>query len=232
MLAIRNIHAAYLKKEVLRGLSIEVRQGEIVALIGANGTGKSTLLRVVAGLLRPREGDVTFEGQSITGLAPHEVNAHGISYLLQGGEVFPNLAVRENLEMAGHRLNKATLRGRLPAIWDAFPKLKPLEGKRAGLLSGGEQQMLAIGMILIQQPKLMLLDEPSAALAPPLVEEILRLLKEYSLNIGSSVLLVEQNVRQAIKVCDRVYRLTDGTASEESKQEALFFLPGFMKKSN
>ncbi|RMG40396.1 MAG: ATP-binding cassette domain-containing protein, partial [Methanobacteriota archaeon] len=172
MLKATNIHAGYGKKEVLHGVSLEVRKGEILAIIGPNGAGKSTLLKVMAGLLQLEEGEILYEGEDITRWdCPRRVEA-GIVYFMQGGEVFPNLSVRENLEL-GWQGRNGKLNGKLEEVFQFFPDIRAWLSRRAGLLSGGQRQQVALAMVLLKQPKLLLLDEPSAGLAPKLVAEIL-----------------------------------------------------------
>lgn len=221
MLKVANLHVAYLSKQILRGLSLEIGTGEVVALVGANGTGKSTLLKAIAGLIKPTDGSILLDSLEITGGEPHRINRLGVAYLMQGGEVFPSLTVRENLAMALGRFEKKGCRERLAIAYEAFPKLERVATRRAGLLSGGEREMLAISMVIAQKPGLMLLDEPSAGLAPALVAEFLPKIRSFANILSASVLLVEQNVRAALKVSDRIYRLADGTAREVAKEHAL-----------
>jgi len=212
MLQIDGVCVSYLRKLVLAGLSLEARQGEIVALIGPNGSGKSTVLRTIIGLLHPSKGDIWLRGERITRLSPHEVNARGLGYLLQDKNVFPSLTVAENLELA-RSANRGSA-GTTGTAFETFPRLKELASRRAGLLSGGERQMLAISMVLVQRPCIVLLDEPSAGLAPVLVQEILGRLREYNEKQGVAILLVEQNVRLAVRMAHRVYRLSNGKSDE------------------
>lgn len=213
VLRVEGAHAAYRRKEILRGLSLEVRRGELVVVIGTNGSGKSTLLRVIAGLLGLQSGAVRLDGASIMGLAAHQRNRLGIGYLLQGGEVFRTLTVEENLELASTSGGRPRGHGTQRA-YDVFPALHPMRRRKAGWLSGGERQMLAIGMVLSQQPRVLLLDEPSAGLAPAMVRKVIGEVSSFAKNAGISTLLVEQNVRTALTVADRLYSIHGGIAEE------------------
>jgi ABC-type branched-subunit amino acid transport system ATPase component len=223
ILSVQDVVAGYNKKEILQGASLRVLPEEIVALIGPNGSGKSTLLKVVSGLLKPKRGKVVFNGEDITGLESHKHIEKGIAYLMQESEIFPSLTVGENLQVAGHRLDESRLKERRNWIFHLFPQLTDLQSRRAGLLSGGQRQMLALGMILLQKPKLLLLDEPSAGgLTPALAKEVFETLKRINEEEKVSILLVEQNIREAVKICHRVYLLKDGkTYSEEHPAEIL-----------
>ena len=213
LLCVESVHVAYVKKEILRGVSLTVNQGEIVALLGGNGSGKSTLLKTIAGLLQPTKGRIEFNGQDITQLSVHGRQKGGIGYLLQGGRVFPNLSVEENFEIARkhHRNGRNTLRDVLGSI---FPQLREKANVRAGLLSGGQRQMLAIEMVLTQEPALALLDEPTGALSHDLAATILRTAGEFVKRSGCGVLLVEQNVEEASRVSHRRLRLQEGSITE------------------
>ena len=212
LLSVDDVHAGYGKREVLRGLSFELAEGEVVALLGGNGSGKSTTLRVISGLLRPTAGRVRFESRTISDLLPNQVRALGIGLLLQGGRVFPNLTTAENLEVSTQGVASGTSKG----SGLLFPQLERFLTARAGLLSGGERQMLAIEMILAGQPQLLLLDEPSAGLAPNLVGEVLARLREYVTETGVSVLLVEQKVEEALQICDRSLHLVEGSVEPDA----------------
>lgn len=215
-LQIENIHAGYGKKEVLRGLSLSVAPGEIVAMIGPNGAGKSTLLRVIAGFLRPTSGKIRFEGKDINSLAPHERIQSGLAYFMQGGKVFAGLSVLENLEIAANGNPSHTKEKRITDVLEIFSNLKSLLRRRAGLLSGGERQGLALGMTLVQRPNVILLDEPSAGLSPVLVQQVLGRIKELNKTWKLSILLVEQNAREALNLADRAVILVDGQLAEET----------------
>lgn len=201
LLVFDSVHAGYGKKQVLRGLSFAVEPGQIVALLGGNGAGKSTALKVAAGILRPWAGRVVFRGEDITGMQPHEIKRRGLSYLPQGGRVFKSLTVAENLAVAGST-------GRHDDF--LFPQLRPLRSRRAGLLSGGERQMLAIQMALSVQAAAILLDEPTAALAESLVASLLSGLKSHAIATHTGLVLVEQNVRYAVGTAHLLHRLADG----------------------
>ncbi len=217
LLVLKDIHAAYVKKEILRGISLLVRQGEIIALLGGNGSGKSTLLKTIAGLLLPTQGTTTFNGSNVTGDSVHARQRLGIGLLLQGGKVFPNLTVAENFEIA--KLNVFNHRFDESKIGRFFPQLKERSADRAGLLSGGQKQMLAIEMVLVQQPRLVLMDEPTAALSSDMSRAILGKILEYSRQSGCSVLVVEQNVAEAKGISTRCLRLNEGQIQELTTNE-------------
>jgi len=221
ILSVENIRASYYKKEILHGVSISVSDREIVSLIGPNGAGKSTLLKVIIGTLASQEGNVHFLDEDVTNLAPHLRVKKGIGYLIQGGEVFRNLTVLENLELGGFDLPKSEYKGRLDEVFGLFPILVRMKSRRAGLLSGGERQALALGIILMRRPKLLLLDEPSAGLAPSLVKQIIAKIQRINTDFGISILLVEQNIGEALKISERVYLLKNGEIVGEEKPESL-----------
>lgn len=238
ILKVNNVIAGYGKKEVLRGVSLEVKEGEIVALVGPNGAGKSTLLKVISGMLNPTQGNIYLNGKEITDTPTHQRVRERILHFLQGGQIFPNLTVEENLKMGGIGLNPKEQREYIDKVTEIFSELKKDLKKRAGLLSGGQRQMLALGTILMKKPKLLLLDEPSAGLAPNLVLEFMKKVKEINQVFKITVLLVEQNVRQALKVGHRAYVIVNGRVQAEydhPKQlltsgdlEKLFFQNGFL----
>jgi branched-chain amino acid transport system ATP-binding protein len=221
ILSVENIYASYYKKEILRGVSISVSNGEIVTLIGPNGAGKSTLLKVIIGTLAPQEGSVYFLNEDVTNFAPHLRVKKGIGYFMQGGEVFRNLMVLENLELAGFDLPKPEYKERLNEVFGLFPILAGIKLRRAGLLSGGERQALAFGIVLMRRPKLLLLDEPSAGLAPSLVKQIIAKIRRINTDLGISILLVEQNIGEALKISERVYILKNGEIVGEEKPKNL-----------
>jgi len=205
------IEASYGKKKVLYGVSVEVKKREIVSIIGPNGAGKSTFLKVVFGLLKPSRGRIIFLDKDITKNNPMKNRKSGISYFIQGGEVFTNLSIEENLEMGCYASGEDyKIEEWKKEMFRLFPQLYKYRKRRAGLLSGGEKQMLALCIALIRRPKLMLLDEPSAGLAPLLVKQITRKIKQIRDDFGFSVLLVEQNIKQALSISDRVYLLRMG----------------------
>jgi branched-chain amino acid transport system ATP-binding protein len=197
---------------VCRDLSLEVAEGEIVTLIGANGAGKSTTLRAIAGVLRPRAGRILFLGKDVTSLPAHARSALGIALVPEGRRVFPFLSVRENLELGAFkfRRDRAKVRGMMEKMFALFPRLRERSGQNAGTLSGGEQQMLALGRAMMSEPCLICLDEPSLGLAPALVQDIFRIVRAINAG-GTSVLLVEQNARYALETASRGYVLQTGT---------------------
>ncbi|WP_019878590.1 ABC transporter ATP-binding protein [Succinispira mobilis] len=210
MLKVNNIDVFYGAIHALHDVSIEVNQGEIVTLIGANGAGKSTTLRTVSGLLTPKKGEVTFEGQNIAGLAPHKIVSLGLSQVPEGRRVFANMSVLENLELGAYlRNDKAGIEQDMQDVFKKFPRLLERKEQLSGTLSGGEQQMLAMGRALMSRPKLLLLDEPSMGLAPLLVKEIFNIIQEINQS-GTTVLLVEQNAHMALSIAHRAYVLETG----------------------
>jgi len=221
ILKVENIGAGYYEREVLHNVEMETRENEIVLLIGPNGAGKSTLLKVVSGILKPWEGKVIFEGRELNGLSAAKRARMGIGYFLQGGEVFPDLTIRENLGIAGMGMNKRKFKERIDILFQLFPKLKEIEERRAGLLSGGERHQLALGMLFVREPKLMLLDEPSAGLAPLLVKELLESIKRMKEVLRASVLVVEQNIREGLKIAERVYLMKAGSIVRETSPNEL-----------
>jgi branched-chain amino acid transport system ATP-binding protein len=212
LLAADNLELAYGQLSVCRGISIDINEGEIVALIGANGAGKSTTLRAIAGLMTPRVGAITFRGQDITRLPSHERTLLGIALVPEGRHVFPFLTVRENLELGGfkNRRDGAKVRRMIDNIFDMFPRLRERSSQNAGTLSGGEQQMLVLGRAMMSEPKLLCLDEPSLGLAPIVVRDIFRTIRAIN-ESGTSVLLVEQNARYAFETASRAYVLQTGS---------------------
>ena len=212
--------AGYGKKQVLHGVSLRVEAGEIVALIGHNGAGKTTLLKTLFGLLPARGGEVRYGSRLITGRRAALNVRDGLSFVPQGHGIFSDLTVRENLDLGGYSLGTADP-DRLAAIYDLFPILKERQDQRAGTLSGGQQQMLALGLALVLRPKLLLLDEPSLGLAPVLVQRVLESVQEINRRFGTAVLLVEQNVKQALRIASRVYVMKIGQISLEDQADAL-----------
>ncbi len=248
MLLAQNIHASYGKKEVLNGVSISINKGEIVALIGPNGAGKSTMLKVLSGFLKAKQGRVIFNGSEITNEDPYMRIRRGLGYFIQGGEIFRTMTVEENLEMGLIREKKAETRkedgkwrrdkgeGKIENgewkmekrskitredIYRLFPRLYEKRKLTGALLSGGERQALAIGMILMTQPELLLLDEPSAGLAPTLVKDVLEKIMKINKEWGITVMVVEQNVREVLSISHRVYVMKLGTIYAEGRPEAL-----------
>jgi branched-chain amino acid transport system ATP-binding protein len=212
VLRIEGICAGYGRTEVLRDVSLEVGAGELVSILGANGAGKTTLFRVVSGVLTPVRGRVLFAGRDITGLPPHAVSALGVGQVPEGRQVFRSLSVLDNLRLAawfGGARDRAALAGRLEAVFALFPVLRERQHQLAGTLSGGEQQMLAIGRALVGQPRLLLLDEPSLGLAPQLVDRIFAVIRRLHAT-GLTVVLIEQNAHAALRISDRAYVLEQG----------------------
>jgi branched-chain amino acid transport system ATP-binding protein len=211
LLKAENLELAYGEVAVCRGLSLEINAGEIVALIGANGAGKSTALRAIAGQLRPRVGAITFRGEDVTALPSHERAMLGIALVPEGRRVFPFLTTRENLELGGFksRNDSAKVRRMIDGVFEMFPRLRERASQNAGTLSGGEQQMLALGRAMMSEPKLLCLDEPSLGLAPLVVHDIFRTIRTIN-QAGTSVLLVEQNARYAFETATRGYVLQTG----------------------
>lgn len=210
MLSVRDLHVSYGAIKAVRGISFDIKQGEIVTLIGANGAGKSTTLNTVAGLIRPDSGSIEFKGQSIVGVKSHKVVERGMALCPEGRRVFSQMSVSENLDMGGYTRSDAENRETLQRVYERFPRLKERVGQMAGTLSGGEQQMLAMGRALMSKPDLLMLDEPSMGLAPILVQEIFDIIKELNA-AGTTILLVEQNANMALSIADRAYVLEIGT---------------------
>ena len=211
ILHVEDLNVYYGSIHAVKGISFDVEEGEIVTLIGANGAGKSTTLNTVAGLLKPREGKVEFEGESLLGIPPHKIVSRGMALCPEGRRVFLQMSVRDNLEMGAFtRTDSAEVADSLEMVFERFPRLKEREGQSAGTLSGGEQQMLAMGRALMSKPRLLMLDEPSMGLAPILVQEIFDIIKELNA-AGTTILLVEQNANMALSIADRAYVLEIGT---------------------
>jgi len=210
MLTVENIDVYYGAIHAVKGVSFRVNKGEIVTLIGANGAGKSTILKTISGLLRPRNGRIQFEGKTISSMKPHEIVAIGVSHVPEGRRVFPNLTVLENLQVGAYtRKSRAEIEEDLNDVFTRFPRLKERRAQMAGTLSGGEQQMLAIARALMSRPSLLLMDEPSMGLSPLMVEEVFETIKAINAH-GTTVLLVEQNAQMALEVANRGYVLETG----------------------
>ena len=209
LLELHDVHTYYGNIHALKGVSITVDKGEIVTLIGSNGAGKSTTLRTISGLLRPRTGRIVLEGKEVAGLQPHQITALGIAQSPEGRRIFGRLTVRENLEMGAYGRTEKDLSADFDRVFELFPRLKERLGQKGGTLSGGEQQMLAIGRALMAKPRILLLDEPSMGLAPILVERIFETIVEINRQ-GTAVLLVEQNALMALDVASRGYVLEIG----------------------
>ena len=212
LLEVRDIQVYYGAIHAIKGVSFEVNEGEIVTLIGANGAGKTTTLDTIAGLLRSRGGDIVFHGESIAHKAPHLIVKDGLALVPEGRRVFTQMTVEENLEMGAFTRAKATVEPGLEKVYELFPRLKERRRQVAGTLSGGEQQMLAMGRALMSAPKLMMLDEPSMGLAPILVEQVFEIIRSLH-KAGTTILLVEQNAQMALSIADRAYVLENGKVS-------------------
>ncbi|MBI5102437.1 MAG: ABC transporter ATP-binding protein [Nitrospirae bacterium] len=219
MLRLENIHTYYGPAEALKGISLEINKGEIVSLIGSNGAGKSTCLMTISGILKPSEGRITLRGAGISGLPPHEIVRSGISQAPEGRRIFPRLTVFENLEMGGF-LGRGNFGEILERVYGIFPVLKERTSQMAGTLSGGEQQMLAIGRSLMSAPDILLLDEPSLGLAPIMVSKIFRTIHEINAG-GVTVLLVEQNAKAALRLSHRGYVIENGAITLQGSSEDL-----------
>ena len=221
MLKIDNIDVYYGAIHALKGISLEVNEGEIVTLIGANGAGKSTTLRTISGLLKPKTGSITFLGQSIAGVRAHEIVKKGISQVPEGRRVFAEMTVMENLDLGAFvRKDKAGIQQDLKHVFELFPRLEERKNQSAGTLSGGEQQMLAMGRALMSRPKLLLLDEPSMGLAPLLIKDIFNIIVDINKS-GTTVLLVEQNANMALSIANRAYVLETGRITLSGKAQDL-----------
>ena len=212
MLKVDDLQVYYGSIHAVKGISFEVNEGEIVTLIGANGAGKSTTLNTVAGLLKPRAGSIEFEGESLVGVPAHKMVPKGIALCPEGRRVFTEMSVKENLEMGAFTRNDAEAKESRKMVYDRFPRLRERKGQSAGTLSGGEQQLLAMGRALMSKPKLLMLDEPSMGLAPILVQEIFDIIRALH-EQGTTILLVEQNAQMALSVADRAYVLETGRVS-------------------
>jgi branched-chain amino acid transport system ATP-binding protein len=210
MLKIEDINVYYGNIHALKGVSLDINEGEIVTLIGANGAGKSTLLKTISGLLKPKNGSILFEGQSISGKVAQSIVKQGLSHVPEGRRVFANMSVEENLELGAYlRKDKQGIKEDFEKVYNLFPRLLERRKQLSGTLSGGEQQMLAMGRALMARPKLLLLDEPSMGLAPLLVKTIFRIIEEINKS-GTTILLVEQNANMALSIADRAYVIETG----------------------
>ena len=210
ILSVSGLHAGYGATEILRGIDLTVDEGEIVAVLGSNGAGKSTLNRALSGVLRPWRGTIRFTGAAMEQAKPSASVSHGLIHVPEGRRIFPNMTVRENLDLGCYRRARARREDNRARVFGIFPRLAERQGQSAGTLSGGEQQMLAIGRGLMAEPKLLILDEPSLGLSPLLVEELFTLIKSIN-SQGIALLLVEQNVVQSLDVAQRAYVLDNGT---------------------
>lgn len=221
MLEVNDIKVYYGMIQAIKGVSFHVDEGEVIALIGANGAGKTTILHTVSGLLTPKEGSITFEGQDLVKIPGHKIVSMGMAHVPEGRRVFAQLSVLQNLMMGAYtRKDKEEIAQTLETVFDRFPRLKERQNQMAGTLSGGEQQMLAMGRALMSQPKLLMLDEPSMGLAPILVKQIFGIVRELH-QAGTTILLVEQNAQMALSVADRAYVLETGTIAMSGSAKEL-----------
>lgn len=218
---VEQLETGYGKKQVLFGLSLEVRQGETIAIIGPNGAGKSTVLKAVCGLIQPWKGQIRFEDQLLNGSTPAKNVRRGITFAPQGNRVFPDMTVMENLEIGGCQLPKHQLRTRIEQVVEMFPILRERPKQVAGKLSGGEQQMVALARALIPKPRLLMLDEPSLGLSPGIIKDVFERIETISHETGISILIVEQKVREVLNICNRVYSLRLGRIAFEGQPEEL-----------
>jgi len=228
MLEIRNLHAGYGKMQVLHGIDIEIGTGEIVALLGSNGAGKSTLNNNISGLYKPTSGQIFFEDIDITGLRSEKVIDLGIIQVPEGRRIFPNMTVYENLELGGYRRGKSKRTKNIEWVVGVFPRLSERFGQMAGTLSGGEQQMLAVGRAMMADPSLLILDEPSLGLSPLLVDEMFTLIKNLN-ESGLSIFLVEQNVMQSLEIATRAYVIENGCVVLSGDADSLINDPELKK---
>ena len=221
MLEVKDIEVYYGMIQAIKGVSFHVDQGEVIALIGANGAGKTTILHTVSGLLAPKSGSVLFEGQDITKIPGHKIVSMGMAHVPEGRRVFAQLSVLQNLKMGAYtRKDKDEIQQTLKTVFERFPRLEERQNQLAGTLSGGEQQMLAMGRALMSHPKIILMDEPSMGLSPIFVNEIFDIIQEVSKS-GTTVLLVEQNAKKALSIADRAYVLETGNIVLEGKASDL-----------
>ena len=220
LLDLRDLEVSYGNIPALHGIALEVRKGEIVTLIGANGAGKTTTLRTISGLLKPRRGDVVYDGRSIAGLKPHVITARGVSHVPEGRGIFANLSVADNLELGAYLRKDRVEKREYERIFTLFPVIRERFRQNAGTLSGGEQQMLAISRALMSKPALLLLDEPSLGLAPQMVQTIFRVVKEINAE-GTTILLVEQNAHMALVTAHRGYVMETGRIVVHDSTRAL-----------
>lgn len=221
MLEIKDLEVYYGMIQAIKGISFEVNEGEVIALIGANGAGKTTTLHTISGLITPKKGTITFEGKDITKTPAHKIVSAGMAHVPEGRRVFASLSVYQNLKMGAYtRNNKDEIEESLQMVYSRFPRLEERKNQPAGTLSGGEQQMLAMGRALMSKPRIILMDEPSMGLSPIFVNEIFDIIKKVS-SEGTTVLLVEQNAKKALSIADRGYVLETGRIVLEGKAESL-----------
>ncbi len=225
LLELNDVHTYYGNIHALKGISLEVDKGEIVCLIGSNGAGKSTTLKTISGLLQPRQGEVRLEGQRISGLAAHKIVARGVSQSPEGRKIFPRMTVQENLEMGAFaRPSSPEVRRDLERVLELFPRLRERLTQKAGTLSGGEQQMVAMGRALMADPKVLLMDEPSMGLAPVLVDQVFDIIQDIN-KLGTTIFVVEQNANMALSIADRGYVLQTGQVVLADTAQALLENP-------
>ena len=222
---VNQLNSGYANSHILFGVDFEAKAKEITIVVGPNGSGKSTLLKSIFGLCTVYSGEITFHDEDITGLAPHDIARKKIAYLPQVDNVFSNLTIRENLVMASYTLDSKLSSKRMPEMLETFPALKKYEKTKAENLSGGERQMLAMAMALIREPKVMLFDEPTASLSPKLANEVLDKIKQLRDEFEITIILVEQNVKRALKLADHVYLYANGKGVFEGKSEELLIHP-------
>ena len=221
MLEVRDLQVYYGMIHAIKGISFDVNQGEVIALIGANGAGKTTTLHTITGLLAPKSGSVLFEGKDITKVPAHKIVSMGMAHVPEGRRVFAELSVYENLKMGAYtRKDKKEIEESLANVYKRFPRLEERKNQMAGTLSGGEQQMLAMGRALMSKPRIVLMDEPSMGLSPIFVDEIFKIIQKISAE-GTTVLLVEQNAKKALSISDRAYVLETGTITMSGKAKDL-----------
>jgi branched-chain amino acid transport system ATP-binding protein len=220
MLEVRNLRAGYNGVEVLRGIDLDVKAGEIVAVLGSNGVGKTTLNKVLSGVISASAGDVGFDGHSLRGASAASVVELGLVHVPEGRKIFPNMSVRENLELGSYRRARKNRRANLDRVFETFPRLRERIGQNAGTLSGGEQQMLAIGRGMMAEPRLLILDEPSLGLSPLLVEEMFALIHKLN-SQGLTIMLVEQNVAQSLEAASRAYIIENGIVALSGTADAI-----------
>ena len=221
MLEVKDLQVYYGVIQALKGISFHVNQGEVIALIGANGAGKTTTLQTLTGILSPKSGSIVFEGKDLTRTPAHKIVEMGMAHVPEGRRVFADMSVYENLLLGAYtRKDKAEIAESLASVYKRFPRLEERKGQRAGTLSGGEQQMLAMGRALMSRPRIILMDEPSMGLSPIFVDEIFDIIREVS-ESGTTVLLVEQNAKKALSIADRAYVLETGSITMDGKAEDL-----------
>ncbi len=224
-----SLNSGYANSHILFDVDFDAKEKEITIIVGPNGSGKSTLLKSIFGLCTIYSGEISYDGEKITGLAPHEVARKKIAYLPQVNNVFSNLTVKENLIMASYTLDSKLVEQRMPEIFETFPILRKYEKSKANTLSGGERQMLGMGMALIRRPNVMLFDEPTASLSPKLADEVLSKIKQMRDDFGITVILVEQNVKRALSLGDFVYLFANGKGVFKGKPEELLSHPDLSK---